>query len=359
MARKDKEREPAGPGGGGDNRQGRRGVIPLLKSSFAAFFKNRSLTLAASLSYYTIFSLTPLLLIMLAIVGRLFGDTQARAAIVEKLTSAMGEKAGALIDEMLRNAAEPRSGIIGMVVGFAILFIGATGLFAQLKNALNQVWNVRPRPGGAIGQLVRTRLVGFGLVLFMGLMMIALLGASAFLAGMAERIEGTVSIPPVVMHGVDILVSMGIIATLLAVVYRYLPDARIGWKEAWVGAGLTALLLALGKVGLGIYLGRSGTANVYGAAGSLAVALIWIYYTSAILLLGAELTQCYAEMYGRRIEPAEWAERANAPELRAAQVEPQKPWQKRFKDDGRTREDIADEYRGKGRAKRAPTRPDT
>lgn len=341
-----KERDSAPDLGTGD-RQGKRGVIPLLKSSVSAFFKNNSLTLAASLSYYTIFSLTPLLLIMLAIVGRLFGDTQARAAIVNKLSAAIGEKAGALIDDMLRNAAEPRSGIIGMVVGFVILFIGATGLFAQLKGALNQVWNVRPRPGGAVGRLLRTRLVGFGLVLFMGLMMIVLLGASAFVAGAAERIQAAIAIPPVVIHALDILVSMGIIAALLAVVYRFLPDARIAWKDAWVGAGLTALLLALGKVGLGIYLGRSGTANVYGAAGSLAVALIWIYYTSAILLLGAEMTQCYAEMYGRRIVPAPWAQRTDEAERRAAQVEPQKPWQKRFKDDGRTRQDIADEYRGR------------
>jgi membrane protein len=348
VSKKKSDRDPIGPGGG-EGRRGERGVFTMIKSAVAAFFKNRSLTLAASLSYYAIFSLTPLLLIMLAVVGRLFGDTQARAAIVQRITDATGPRIGGLIDEMLRNAAEPRSGIIGMVVGFAVLFIGATGLFSQLKDALNQVWNVRPRAGGAIGKLVRTRLVGFGLVLFMGLMMIALLGASAFVSGMAERIQSTVAIPPAVVHTIDILVSMGIIATLVAVVYRYLPDARIAWKDAWVGAGITALLLALGKVGLGIYLGTSSTASVYGAAGSLAVALIWIYYTSAILLMGAEFTQCYAEMYGQRIEPAPWAERTNAAETRAAQIEPQKPWQKHFKDDGRTRQDIADEYRGKSK----------
>jgi membrane protein len=349
---KKSERDPIGPGGG-EQRRGPRGVFRLLRSAVAAFFKNRSLTLAASLSYYTIFSLTPLLLIMLAVVGRLFGDTQARAAIVQRITDAAGERVGSLINDMLRNAAEPKSGIIGMVVGFAVLFIGATGLFSQLKDALNQVWNVRPKAGGALGKLVRTRLVGFGLVLFLGLMMIALLGASAFVSGMAERIESAVSIPPAVVHAVDLLVSMGIIATLLAVVYRYLPDARIAWKDAWVGAGITALLLAAGKVGLGMYLGMSSTASVYGAAGSLAVALIWIYYTSAIVLLGAEMTQCFAEMYGQRIEPAPWAERTNAAEVRAGEIEPQKPWQKRFKDDGRSREDIADEYRGKPRRQTA------
>jgi membrane protein len=232
-----------------------------------------------------------------------------------------------------------------------ILFVGATGLFSQLKDSLNQVWNVRPREGHAFGKLIRTRLVGFGLVVLMGMAMITLLGVSTFVAGAAKAIEGTIAVPGWVVQIVDLLVSMGIISTLLTVLYRYLPDAKIAWKDAWVGAGITAVLLAVGKVGLGIYLGKSSVASVYGAAGSLVIALVWIYYSSALLLFGAELTQCYAEMYGHRIEPADWAEPVNkAP---ADDRKPEKVWRQRYKDDAKPWNEIADEYRGKGRCKPA------
>ncbi|HYE62844.1 MAG TPA: YihY/virulence factor BrkB family protein [Phycisphaerales bacterium] len=308
------EREPSGAH---DNtgKKGKGGILKLFKSAITAFFKNRSLTLAASLSYYAIFSVAPIILIMLAIVGRIFGDTQARQQIIQRVSSAAGPKTAEFIDELLRNASEPKQGIWSMVVGFVLLFIGATGLFQQLKDALNQVWNVRPKPGHAIGQLIRTRLIGFGLVLLMGVALMALLASSAVVSGMAERIQSVVAIPEPVLHIVDLAVSFGIISTLLAVIYRYLPDAKIGWRETWRGGLITAALLALGKVGLGLYLGKAAVSSSFGAAGSMAIALVWIYYSSAILLLGAEMTQCYAEMYGKRIEPADWAESATVKEV--------------------------------------------
>jgi membrane protein len=321
MARHDagekSERDPSGAQDNTGRKKGAGGILNLFKSAFAAFFRNRSLSLAASLSYYAIFSVTPVLLIMLALVGRIFGDTQARAAIIQRVGSAAGPRTAEFIDELLRNAARPEQSAWSMVIGFILLFVGATGLFQQLKDSLNQVWNVRPRPGHALGQLVRTRLIGFGLVLLMGVAMMALLATSAAVSGLAQRIERVVAIPEWGLHILDAAVSFGIISTLLAVIYRYLPDAKIGWRETWHGGLITAALLAVGKIGLGVYLGKSAMSSAYGAAGSMAIALVWIYYSSAILLFGAELTQCYAEMYGRRIEPADWAESATVKQVPA------------------------------------------
>lgn len=324
------EREPSGAHDNTGKKKHKGGIFALLKSALTAFFKNRSLSLAASLSYYAIFSVTPVLLILLAIVGRIFGDTRARAAIIERISSAAGPKTAEFIDELLRNAAKPEQGVWSMVIGFVLLFIGATGLFQQLKDALNQVWNVRPKPGHAIGQLIRTRLIGFGLVLLMGVAMMALLASSAVVSAMAERIQSVVAIPEWALHAIDLAVSFGIISSLLAVIYRYLPDAKIGWRETWRGGIITAALLAIGKVGLGLYLGKSAMGSAYGAAGSMAIALVWIYYSSAILLLGAEMTQCYAEMYGKRIEPADWAESATMQQVpKEGEKGYEKPWKRK------------------------------
>ncbi len=285
-----------------------KGVIPLIKATVISFFADRALSLAASLSYYAIFSVTPLLLIVLALVGKIFGDNAARTAVLDRIGSAAGESTRKLIDELMTNAAKGDSGIVGTIVGLSFLLIGATGLFGQLKYALNQVWNVRPKKGGAIRKLVRTRITGFLLVLTMAVALIVLLGLSTFISGAAGAIEDRISIPGWLLHLIDLGVSFGIIAGLLGVMYKYLPDAVIGWKECWIGAAMTAALLAAGKVGLGLYLGKSTLASTYGAAGSLVITLVWIYYTSAILLLGAELTQCYAAMYSEAIIPADWAE---------------------------------------------------
>lgn len=285
-----------------------KGILPLLKTTVSSFFADHALTLAASLSYYAIFSVTPLLLIVLALVGRIFGASAAKDALLSRIGQVAGDKTSELLADLMDHASSGDHGILGTIVGIVLLLVGATGLFGNLKDSLNQVWNVRPKPGATLKWLIRTRITGFLLVMVMAAAMVVLLGASTFISGAADTLSSRIEIPEVIIHGVDLLVSFAITAALLAVMYKFLPDAIIGWKECWVGAGLTALLLTLGKIGLGLYLGKSNMGDSYGAAGSMVITLVWIYYTSAILLFGAELTQCYAAMYGKAITPAKWAE---------------------------------------------------
>lgn len=304
----------------------------LIKSSFQGFFNDQATVLAAAICYNTIFAITPLLLVLIAIVGALYGSQAARDQVLARIGDLMGEQGQRVMDGLLRNAA--RNGLTGSIIGIVTTLIGATSLFNQIKFSLNQVWNVRPVKG-VFWRTIKTRLLGFLLVLVIALILIGMLAASTAISALADLINRNLTVPAWMFSGVDLLLSIGLVAVMFVLVYKLLPDAIIGWREAWVGAFITAILFAIGKVGLGVYLGRAPGFGVYGAAGSLVAVLVWIYYSSSIFLLGAEITQCYAEMYGRKIVPAPWAQAASAFAPKNAQ-EPQdkkpreRPWRHRL-----------------------------
>ncbi len=280
----------------------------LLKEAFRQWQADKASLLAAALAYYTVFSITPLLVIAIAIAGAVFGQENARGAILEQINELVGNQGAQAIETALANANQPQLSSLASTISVVVLLIGASGVFAQLQEALNTVWNVKAKPNGGIWQLIRKRLLSFGMVLAIGFLLLVSLILSAILSGIGNlEINLLPGFDPL-WHWLNVAISFGFITLLFALIYKYLPDVKIRWKDVWVGAIMTALLFTLGKSLIGLYLGRGSLGSAYGAAGSLIVFLAWVFYSAQILLFGAELTQVYAREYGRQIRPDKHAE---------------------------------------------------
>ena len=283
-------------------------IFKLLQEAFKEWQDDKVSLLAAALAYYTVFSITPLLVIAIAIAGAVFGQDTARGEILQQINSLVGEKGAQAIEMALANADQPQLGSIASIISVVILLIGASGVFAQLQQALNTVWEVKAKPNGGIGEFIRKRLLSFGMVLVIGFLLLVSLVLSAMLSGIGKLELNILPGLAPVWQVVNFAVSFGFVALLFAFIYYYLPDVKIRWKDVWVGAIITALLFTVGKFLIGLYLGRGSLGSTYGAAGSLIVFLTWVFYSAQILLFGAEFTQVYARKYGRKIRPNNHAE---------------------------------------------------
>ena len=286
-------------------------ILSLLKEAFKEWQQDKASLLAAALAYYTVFSITPLLVIAIAIVGAVFGQDTARGEILAQMNDLVGEQGAKAIEMALDNASQPEISSIASIISVVILLIGASGVFAQLQEALNTVWNVKAKPNGGIWLFIRKRLLSFGMVLAIGFLLLVSLVLSAVLSGISKLEVDLLPGLNSFWEFLNFSVSFGFIAVLFALIYKYLPDVKIRWKDVWVGAFTTALLFSLGKYLIGLYLGRGSLGSAYGAAGSLIVFLAWVFYSAQILLFGAELTQVYARRYGRNIRPNSHAEMTN------------------------------------------------
>lgn len=253
---------------------------------------------AAALAYFTVFSLAPLLVIVLAALGLIYDQGEARRYILEELRKLLGPEGADLISTMLEAANKRGTGIVATVVGLVTLFAGATGVFLHLQQTLNVIWDVKPRALGFWQQL-RLRLLSFGMILAVGFLILVSLVANALLSALSNSVMGALG-AGWFWRGLEFVVSLGVITLLFALIYKFLPDTAIAWRDVWAGAFVTALLFNLGRFAIGFYLGGSATASVYGAAGSLVILLLWIYYSAQIVLLGAEFTQVYAHRHGSR-----------------------------------------------------------
>jgi membrane protein len=272
-----------------------REFIPILRESFSEFLKDKAPRLAAGLSYYALFSLTPILLISIAIAGLVFGDEAARGEILKSVSSVSGETAGKGIEEMILNAREKEtSGAVAAIVGFGMLLFGASGVFNQLKDALNTIWEIPAPKRGGIFRMLRQRFLSVAMVMVVGFLLLISLVINAALAAAGGYLEDRLPGNEVIWQTVNILVSIAVITVLFAMIFRYVPDKRIPWNEVWIGAAFTAVLFNLGEVLIGLYLGKSSVASAYGAAGSVVVILVWVYYSSLLLFFGAEFTEVFA-----------------------------------------------------------------
>ena len=276
----------------------------LIKESFQEWQKDGALDLGAALAYYTIFSLAPLLLIVIAVAGLVWGREAVQGQLVGQIQGLMGQQGAQAIQTMIANAGKHGSGVLATIIGVVTILFGATGVFVQLQTALNKIWNVEPKPGardlelrqdpaallrhGAGDRLPAPRLAG------------RLDGGDR---RSAPGRPGCCRAPRCSSQVLTFVVSFALITLLFAMIFKVLPDVEIGWRDVWIGAGVTALLFTLGKFLIGLYLGKSSVASTYGAAGSLVIVLLWIYYSSQILFLGAEFTQVYATHYGSQIQP--------------------------------------------------------
>jgi membrane protein len=290
-------------------------MLGLLKASVRGFLDDDCPTMAAALSYYTVFSLPPLLLLILLLVGALMDPQDVQGTLQNELQTLMGPGAGQAVRSILRHAELPGSrGLIATVVGIAALVLGATGVFGQLQAALNRAWDVEPdRSRGGFGNLVMKRVFSFGMILGLAFLLLVSLVLSAALAAFGDSLARMLpeGLSASVLQAINFGVSFAVITLLFAAIFRVLPDARIRWRDVWVGAVVTALLFVIGKTLIGIYLGRSNPGEAFGAAGSLALLLVWIYYSSMIVLFGAEFTQVWAERRGGGVEPQRGAVRTS------------------------------------------------
>ena len=280
-----------------------RSTFKLLKEAFQEWQDDKASLLAAALAYYTVFSITPLLVIAIAIAGTVFGQDTAQGEILEQIKELVGEQGAQAIEVALANADRPQLSSIASIISIIVLLIGASGVFAQLQSALNTVWNVKAKPNGGIWEFIRKRLLSFGMVLAIGFLLLVSLLLSALLSGIGKLGINLLPGFTPLWQLVNFAISFGFISLLFALIYKYLPDVKIRWKDVWVGAIITALLFTLGKFAIGLYLGKGSLGSAYGAAGSLIIFLAWVFYSAQILLFGAEFTQVYARKYGRKIRP--------------------------------------------------------
>ena len=273
----------------------------LIKSTVNGYIDDNALSRGASIAYYTVFSMAPVLVIIVAIAGAVFGEEAAQGALARQIQGLMGRDAAVAVQSMVRSAWQSKSGTLATVIGLVTLLVTASGVFGEMQSALNAIWRAEPK-GTTVGRLVRARATSLGLVAALGFLMIVSLVVSAGITVVQTYIGGILPEAAVLISVLNFAISFGLITVLFAAIYKILPDRRLHWKDVGIGAVVTALLFEVGKTAIGLYIGSTAVASSFGAAGALAVVFIWVYYSSQIFLLGAEFPRAYAELHGSRSE---------------------------------------------------------
>ncbi|MBT2323752.1 YihY/virulence factor BrkB family protein [Variovorax paradoxus] len=274
-------------------------LFDLCRKAVMAWVDDYAPSMGAAISYYTIFSLAPLLVIVIAIAGAIFGREAAQGQIVEQISGLVGRDGAVAVESMLRSVDEPGKGLIAGLASLVVLLIGATTVFAELQSALDRIWHVpeREKPSG-VWAVLRARLLSFGLILGLAFLLMVSLIVSAALAAFGSWFGGLLPGSEAMLQLLSVAISLVIVTVLFAMIFKLMPTARIAWRDVWIGAGVTAVLFELGKLGIGLYLGKSGVNESFAAAGSLVVLVAWVYYAAQIFLLGAEFTKVYANEHG-------------------------------------------------------------
>ncbi|ERT07717.1 yihY family inner membrane domain protein [Lyngbya aestuarii BL J] len=278
-------------------------IWSLLKETFNEWQQDKVPILAAALSYYMIFSIAPILILVIAVVGFIVGEQIAQDEVFAQLESFFGSENAASIRTILQNQFSPSSNITATIIAVVTILFGATTVFAQLKQALNLIWGVEPKPGRGVKGFIQTRILSILMVLGIGFILLLSLIISSVLSGATTWLEQHLFIPSFVWTLVDLVISLSLTTLLFGQIYRVLPDVRIAWKDVVVGAGITAILFTIGKSLISLYLGNSSIGSAYGAAGSFVIVLVWIFYSTQIFLFGAEFTQVWSRRYGSQIRP--------------------------------------------------------
>ena len=281
--------------------QGRTGMLRaawlLAKESVLSFIDDGALSRGAAIAYYTVTSLAPILIIVIAIAGLFFGQDAARGAIGSELSGLVGRQGASVLQGIVKNASNPTTGTTAGLIGIVTLIITASGTFGEIQSALNLIW--RAQPGGTtVSRLVRARLASLGLVATLGFLLLVSLVVSSAVTGFTRTLDQELPFGGLITRLVSILLSFALVAVLFAAIYKALPDRDLRWRDVIVGAAVTALLFTIGKFLIGLYLGSSSMASSYGAAGGLIILFVWVYYSAQIFLLGAEFTKAYASNYG-------------------------------------------------------------
>lgn len=285
-----------------------KNFFQISKEAASEFFNDDAMTLAAALALYTVIALAPLITVVLTIAGLVLGD-QAAQNFIAQAEALIGKAGGEAIRGIVEHAQQPSRGALQAIIGFIILLSSASAVFAQLQSSLNRIWNVVQKPGLGVLHMIKTRLFSMGLVASLGFLLMVSLVVSTAVAALGAFFKTLGPQMEFLLHVINFVLAVGVTTVLFGAIFRYLPDVKIAWREVWIGAAVTALLFNLGQIGLGLYLGHSSTASSYGAAGSLVVLILWLYYSTVILFYGAEWAQVRARAAGSRFEPTEIANR--------------------------------------------------
>jgi membrane protein len=269
-------------------------VLSILKTTFAAWNEHEAPRLGASLAFYTILSLSPLVIIVVALGGFIFSRSTAQTHILSEVQGMIGPDGGKAVASMLANAQKPAAGILGTIVGLLSLLFGASGVFTELRSALNLIWEVKPEATAGVMALLRERFFSFGMVLSIGFLLLVSLVVSTVLAAVGKFFGGLLPIPSPVLAVFNFLISYIGVAVLFALIFKFVPEAKVQWNNVWLGACVTAIFFTIGKTLIGLYLGKSSIGSTYGAAGSVIVVIVWVYYSAQIFFFGAEFTHAYA-----------------------------------------------------------------
>lgn len=276
----------------------------ILKDSFNGFISDNAMRLSASLSYYTLFSLAPMLLIIISLGGIFFGREAVQGQVYGQINGLIGSDAAKQIQEIIKNAQTSGQSVWAAVVGVVTLLIGATGTFAEIQDAINVIWGLKPKPKNGITKYLMTRFLSFSLIISLGFLLLVSLVVNAVLNTFSQKAELLFSDATIYIFWViNLFVVWAVIALLFTVIFKVLPDGKIKWKDAFAGAAFTSLLFMIGKYAIGLYLGNSSVGTTFGAAGSVVIILLWVYYSALILYFGAEFTKSYTNFYGRSIQP--------------------------------------------------------
>lgn len=280
----------------------------LLKDTFLEFNDDNAIKLSAALSYYTIFALPPLLIIIITICGFFFGKEAVTGELYGQINRLVGNNAAIQIQEAIKNVQLSDSNVFVSIFGIVMLLIGASGVFAEIQSSINFIWGLKAKPNKGLKKFIQNRIMSFSMIVSVGFLMLVSLMMNATLDLLNERLklylpESTVYL----FYIINLVIVLLSITFLFAIIFRTLPDGIIRWKDAFIGASCTAVLFMIGKFAIGFYLGNSTIASVYGAAGSVIIILVWVYYSAIILYFGAEFTKVYAKSYGGQIEPNEYS----------------------------------------------------
>jgi membrane protein len=284
-------------------------AFSLLKQTFQEWLQDKAPQLGAALAYYTVFSLAPLIFLLLAIVGVVFRDDPAGAwnKVTHQMSYFLDQSAVQVVQDIAQEASQPGKSTIATIIGIALALFGASGVFGQLQDALNTIWSVKAKPGRGIWEFLRSRFLSFAMVAGICFLLLVSLTIESLLKAFSHYVQSLLPGGIVIAMSVYLIFDFAVIGLLFAMIFKFLPDVKIHWRDVWIGAVMTAILFGLGKWLLGFYLGSGAAGSAYKAASSLITLLLWVYYSSQILLFGAEFTQVYAARAGRALEPSDYA----------------------------------------------------
>jgi membrane protein len=280
----------------------------LIIASFKAFIEDRALTMSAALAYYTVFAMAPLLIMFLSLASLFYGEDSINRKLFQEINGLVGNQAALQIQDILRKISLSNNSTIAVILGVITLFIGATGVFVEMQDSINQIWRVKAKPEKGWKQMLINRVLSFSMIIGLGFLLIVSLIINGLILTLSDQLSQYFPYLTILVINIfNVGLTCIIISALFAIIFKFLPDVEIGWKDVRIGAFFTATLFIVGKFLIGIYIEKVGPGSAYGAAGSLIVILVWVYYTSAILYFGAEFTQVYSECYGGKIKPASYA----------------------------------------------------